>query len=166
MEAKVTLYNAAGERIGDTFARRARQLVKQQRAYWLDEGEAAVQFHPGMEHLKDVEEETPHVATQTQDKERERADAHLLWLAKERVWYDNLMRMLVGIYAAVNVFITGIWFFTGRGYFWPGWVLGGWGVGLIVLNIILKLIVVPPPDNQDRIDAEYRRLKDRAGWDG
>ncbi|MCL2364014.1 MAG: 2TM domain-containing protein [Defluviitaleaceae bacterium] len=168
MEAKVTLYNAAGERIGDTFARRARQLVKQQRAYWLDAGETEVRFHPGMEHLKDVDEDDagrlqsvsfgkPH------GDERERAEAKLRQSAEVRVWFENLMRMLVGIYVAVNIFLMGIWFFTGRGYFWPGWVIGGWGTGLIVLNIIIKLIVVPPTDYQDRIDSEYRKLRHRAG---
>ena len=25
-----------------------------------------------------------------------------------------------------------IWALTGAGYFWPVWVLGGWGVGLVL----------------------------------
>ena len=33
-------------------------------------------------------------------------------------------------YVIVNAFLIGIWAFTGAGYFWPAWVLGGWGVGL------------------------------------
>lgn len=33
-------------------------------------------------------------------------------------------------YVIVNAFLTGVWFFTGRGYFWPIWVMGGWGIGL------------------------------------
>ena len=163
METKVTLYNAAGERIGDTFARRAKQLVKHQRAHWVDESETAVRFHPGMEHLKEIEEEAPRELPN--DENLKRTEEHLLYLAKERVWFDNLMRMLVGIYVAVNVFVVGIWFFTGRGYFWPGWVIGGWGTALVVLNIIIKLIVVPPPNNQYRVDAEYRRLRNHAGLD-
>ena len=34
-------------------------------------------------------------------------------------------------YVVVNAFLVGVWWVTSRGgYFWPVWVLGGWGVGL------------------------------------
>lgn len=33
-------------------------------------------------------------------------------------------------YLVVNAGVLAIWFVTGHGYFWPGWVLGGWGIGL------------------------------------
>jgi len=32
----------------------------------------------------------------------------------------------------VNVGLVIIWLVTGSGYFWPGWVLGGWGIGLLL----------------------------------
>lgn len=35
-------------------------------------------------------------------------------------------------YLVVNAFLLGIWWVTGHGYFWPGWVLGGWGIGLVM----------------------------------
>lgn len=35
-------------------------------------------------------------------------------------------------YVVVNAFLVGMWAVTGAGYFWPGWVLGGWGVGLVL----------------------------------
>jgi protein-S-isoprenylcysteine O-methyltransferase Ste14 len=35
-------------------------------------------------------------------------------------------------YVVVNAFLIGIWFTTGAGYFWPGWVIGGWGIGLVM----------------------------------
>jgi hypothetical protein len=44
MESKVLLYGADGKKIGETFMRRARQLVKQQRAMWMDGRQSAVQF--------------------------------------------------------------------------------------------------------------------------
>jgi len=44
MEDKVLLYDADGKKIGETFMRRARQLVKQQRAMWMDDRQRAVQF--------------------------------------------------------------------------------------------------------------------------
>jgi hypothetical protein len=33
-------------------------------------------------------------------------------------------------YCIVNAFLIVLWYFNGRGYFWPGWVMGGWGIGL------------------------------------
>ena len=33
-------------------------------------------------------------------------------------------------YVAVNSFLVVLWAFTGMGYFWPAWVMAGWGVGL------------------------------------
>jgi 2TM domain len=35
-------------------------------------------------------------------------------------------------YVVVNAFLVGVWAITGAGYFWPIWVIGGWGVGLVL----------------------------------
>jgi protein-S-isoprenylcysteine O-methyltransferase Ste14 len=35
-------------------------------------------------------------------------------------------------YLVVNAFLVGIWAVDGFGYFWPGWVLAGWGVLLVL----------------------------------
>ena len=51
MENKVSLYNSYGIKIGETFTRRARQLVRQQRAMWTDDTQTAVRFAHGMEHM-------------------------------------------------------------------------------------------------------------------
>ena len=32
----------------------------------------------------------------------------------------------------VSAFLVGIWAVTGAGYFWPGWVLGAWGAGMLL----------------------------------
>ena len=32
-------------------------------------------------------------------------------------------------YAVVNTAVIVVWALTGGGYFWPAWVLLGWGVG-------------------------------------
>ncbi len=37
-------------------------------------------------------------------------------------------------YVVVNAALVGIWALGGRGYFWPAWVMLGWGIGL-VLNV-------------------------------
>jgi hypothetical protein len=49
-------------------------------------------------------------------------------LRKKRDFTTHLLT-----YVVVNAFLVGIWYFVaGRGYFWPGWVLLGWGIGLVL----------------------------------
>ncbi|MGE5210264.1 MAG: 2TM domain-containing protein [Acidobacteriota bacterium] len=36
----------------------------------------------------------------------------------------------VAAYVLVNGFLIAIWAFSGGGYFWPVWVIAGWGIGL------------------------------------
>lgn len=33
-------------------------------------------------------------------------------------------------YVVINLMLVVIWALSGRGYFWPAWVMLGWGVGL------------------------------------
>ena len=35
------------------------------------------------------------------------------------------------VYVAVNALLIVIWAASGGGYFWPVWVIGGWGIGLL-----------------------------------
>jgi hypothetical protein len=35
-------------------------------------------------------------------------------------------------FVVVNAFLIAIWASTGGGYFWPAWVLGLWGIGLVM----------------------------------
>ena len=35
-------------------------------------------------------------------------------------------------YVVINAFLVGVWAMTGSGYFWPAWVLAGWGIGLVM----------------------------------
>ncbi len=35
-------------------------------------------------------------------------------------------------YVVVNLFLIGVWAVSGSGYFWPGWVMAGWGIGLVL----------------------------------
>ncbi|MGE5133031.1 MAG: 2TM domain-containing protein [Gemmatimonadota bacterium] len=47
-------------------------------------------------------------------------------LRKRRDFYGHLV-----IYILVNGFLVGIWAITGQGFFWPAFVLGAWGIGLL-----------------------------------
>jgi hypothetical protein len=35
-------------------------------------------------------------------------------------------------YVVFNGAMVVVWYVTGRGYFWPGWLLGLWGAGLVM----------------------------------
>lgn len=36
------------------------------------------------------------------------------------------------VYVVVNAFLVLVWWWTGAGYFWPGWVMAGWGIGIVI----------------------------------
>jgi 2TM domain len=57
-------------------------------------------------------------------------------------------------YTVINAFLVGIWAFTGAGYFWPAWVLGCWGAGLVLHAWDTFL---HQPITEADIDAELHR---------
>lgn len=58
----------------------------------------------------------------TSEYDRARARAE-----KKRKFRGDLV-----VYVIINAFLVGVWAVTGFGYFWPGWVIGAWGLGLIL----------------------------------
>ena len=36
------------------------------------------------------------------------------------------------VYVVVNVFLIGVWVLAGAGYFWPAWVILGWGIAIVL----------------------------------
>ena len=52
--------------------------------------------------------------------------------ARQRLEKKNKFRGDVAAYVVINAFLVVIWAVSGRGYFWPGWVMGGWGVFLLL----------------------------------
>lgn len=57
-------------------------------------------------------------------------------------------------YVVVNLFLVVVWWMAGGGYFWPGWVLAGWGVGVVLhgWDVYLRR-----PITEADVDAELRR---------
>ena len=55
---------------------------------------------------------------------------------------------------AIAVLLLAIWALTGAGYFWPAWILGGWGIGMLLgLWDYLRGDVT-----EADVDAEVRRM--------
>ena len=59
-------------------------------------------------------------------------------------------------YVLINAMLVGIWAITGAGYFWPAWVLLGWGVGL-ALNVWDVFFRHPITDAD--IEREVNRMR-------
>ncbi len=67
---------------------------------------------------------TPAEPTPSESPERAWARRRL---ERKRKFYGDLVA-----YVAINAFLMVIWAVSGSGYFWPGWVAGGWGVFLLL----------------------------------
>jgi fatty acid desaturase len=52
--------------------------------------------------------------------------------ARRRVEKRRKFRADLVAYVLINAGLIAVWAATGFGYFWPGWVLGGWGVLLLL----------------------------------
>jgi hypothetical protein len=35
-------------------------------------------------------------------------------------------------FVVINLGMVAVWAVTGQGYFWPGWVIGAWGIGVVL----------------------------------
>ncbi len=58
-------------------------------------------------------------------------------------------------YVTVNLLLVAIWFAAGGGFFWPVFIIFGWGIGL-AFNIY---DVVSPEPGPDQVHAEMERMR-------
>ena len=52
--------------------------------------------------------------------------------AIERIGHKREFTQHLFVYGLVNALLVVIWAATGAGYFWPIWVIAGWGIGVVV----------------------------------
>lgn len=92
--------------------------------------------------------EQHHVGSDTRSEAEARARA------RARVERKHKLRADVAAYVIINAALLVAWAATGRGYFWPGWVLGGWAVFLLLdaWNIYFRRAVT-----DTEVDEELRR---------
>jgi hypothetical protein len=58
-------------------------------------------------------------------------------------------------YVVINAFLVAVWAMTGAGYFWPAWIMAGWGVGML---LGLWDFLRGPVTDAD-VDDELRRMR-------
>ena len=76
--------------------------------------------------------------------------------ARKQVEKKHKLRADLAAYIVVNLFLIGAWAATGFGYFWPGWVLAGWGV---LLSLDAWNVYFRRPVTEAEIDRELRQRR-------
>ncbi|MCL2361007.1 MAG: 2TM domain-containing protein [Defluviitaleaceae bacterium] len=155
MESKVILYDSNDVKIGETFVRRARQLVKQQRAYWINDNHDAIRFAPGMENMSDTEPDDAHESYEAHSSD---TDHRIMRLAKRRVYARVGMRIHCSVVVALSVFFLAIYMFTTPGgYFWPIWPMSALWLSVAIHWVVYKF----SGGMHTEIATEYEMLKHR-----
>lgn len=74
--------------------------------------------------------------------------------ARQRVERKRKLSADIVAYVVINLFLIGAWAVSGFGYFWPGWILGIWGVFLVmdIWNVYYRR-----PVTEDEIERELQR---------
>jgi len=157
MEGKVILYDSNDIKIGETFIRRARQLVKQQRASWVDDSQDAIRFAPGMDKMDDA------VVDDMRDKYSLGIDEELMKLAKRRVYARFAFKLHSSIAIVLSALVIIIYLLTDSGgYFWPVWPMLSLGLSVAIHGLVYKII--NGEDMEYKITREYERLKHKHSY--
>ena len=84
--------------------------------------------------------------------EQEQRQAAIDRLKNKRAFGQDLVA-----YVVVNGFLILVWALTGRGYFWPAWVMGAWGIGVVMHA---WTAFGQKPITEDEIEREMKRRGD------
>ena len=77
--------------------------------------------------------------------------------AINRLHQKSRIRSSFFVYSLIVLMMVLVWFFTGKGYFWPAWVIFGLSFSLLTKVIRFAL---PRKITESQIQAEISRLND------
>jgi hypothetical protein len=63
-------------------------------------------------------------------------------------------------YVVINAMLIAVWALTGAGFFWPGFVLGGWGVGVLMHA---WTVYFQRPVTAAEVERELERMRRGSG---
>ena len=81
--------------------------------------------------------------------------------ARKRVEEKRGFFVHLAVYIIVNLFLVCIWWFTGAGFPWFVFPLGGWGIGLIMH--FLGVFVFNRLPDQAAIEREAEKIRRQQG---
>ena len=90
------------------------------------------------------------------------SEAEIREVATKRVRAKKGFYSHLTAYIIVNLMLVAIWYFTGAGYFWPMWVMLGWGIGLI-FNAVSAFSKYDASWETREIEKEVERIKKSGG---
>jgi len=85
-------------------------------------------------------------------------DQNLRNFAKKSLKKKQEFKQYLGVWAGVSILTSGIWLLTGTGYFWPGWVIFGMGIGAFFAGLDAYGKSFNKQITDADIDAEVKRL--------
>ena len=62
-------------------------------------------------------------------------------------------------WVVLNIFMVAIWFFTGRGYFWPIWTMLGMGVAVVIAGFAAYGPAKSHGITEADVDAEVKKMQ-------
>lgn len=77
--------------------------------------------------------------------------------ARERIEAKRNFWRYVGTWVILSVFFTLLWLFTGRGYYWPGWVIAAMAIGGAFMGF--NAYVQGGPPSEERIQREIDKMQ-------
>jgi hypothetical protein len=77
--------------------------------------------------------------------------------ALKRIGERRAFYMSLAVYVIVNVALVGYWALSGQGFFWPGFVIFGWGIGIAIQGF--RALVVPGGPSEAEVQREMDKMR-------
>ena len=87
-------------------------------------------------------------------------DEELRAQALKRIHERRSFYTVLAVYVIVNAALVGYWFLSGGGYFWPAWVIIGWGIGVAIQGF--RVFVTPGEPSDAEVQREMDKMRSKS----